>query len=206
LFPNLVAYHIYRGEPIPLPDGRVYDYLLAGNGLFACAETRFWDARLLVASFIVRGLPPLTPAFHLKTDRLSGGVLCELVRHARQRRGEDGHLLESLYRVCPLPERPRIIWPAQTATPGSVSTESDRPSGTLLEIHSHGALPAFWSATDDRDEQGACIYGVMGRLHGDMPEVRLRLGLYGYWLPLALADLFVLDNLPFPIRDAQSGE
>jgi hypothetical protein len=61
-------------------------------------------------------------------------------------------------------------------------------------------LPAFWSATDDRDEQGACIYGVIGRLDAQ-PEIRLRLSLYGYWHPLTLADLFATDNLPFPLDD-----
>jgi hypothetical protein len=87
LFPNLIAHHVYRGEPIPLPDGRPYDYLLAGNGLFIRAATRFWNGRLPVASFIVRGLPPLPPSFHLKTARLSNKLLCEFIRHARQRRG-----------------------------------------------------------------------------------------------------------------------
>jgi len=211
MFPNLVTYHIYRptpsGDPPPASPAMnagqppAYQYILAGNGLFVRAESRFWQACIPLAPCPVRGLPPLSTQFALKGNRLPGSVLCEVIRHAQQRRDADGRLVESLYRICPRPDRTRIIWPAQTATAYSVTTTSDRPTGTLLELHSHGRLPAAWSPTDDRDEQGGCLYGVIGRLDG-VPEIRLRLGIYGYWLPLALADLFDLDSsLPFPIRD-----
>jgi hypothetical protein len=79
MFPNLVAYHIYRGEPIPLTDGRVYDYLLAGNGLFVRAETRFWRAAIPVARCRVRGLPDLSTRFILKQPRLPNSLLYEVV-------------------------------------------------------------------------------------------------------------------------------
>ena len=39
-----------------------------------------------------------------------------------------------------------------------------RPAGVVAEFHSHGSSRAFFSATDDRDEQGFRIYGVAGRL------------------------------------------
>ena len=38
------------------------------------------------------------------------------------------------------------------------------PPGVVAEFHSHGSSRAFFSATDDRDEQGFRIYGVVGRL------------------------------------------
>ena len=200
MFPNLVAYHIYRGEPIPLADGRPYDYLLAGNGLFIRAETRFWHAAIPVAPCRVRGLPNLSTRFILKQPRLPNSLLYEVVRHAQQQRDRRGELQESLYRFRCEATRLRVVRPAQTASRSHVTTASDRPVETILELHSHGALPAFWSAADDRDEQGACIYGVIGRLDAQ-PELRLRLGLYGYWLPLTLADLFATDNLSFPLDD-----
>jgi hypothetical protein len=50
-------------------------------------------------------------------------------------------------------------------------------------------MPAFFSRTDDADEQGARIYAVMGRLD-TAPEIRLRLGVYGYWHPLPLTAVF----------------
>jgi len=205
MFKNIVTYHIHQQEPLPASDALAYQYILAGNGLFVRAESRFWQACIPLAPCPVRGLPPLPTQFALKGNRLPGDVLCGVIRHAQQRRDADGRLVESLYRICPRPDRTRIIWPTQTATAYSVTTTSDRPGGTLLELHSHGRLPAAWSPTDGRDEQCACLYGVIGRLDGT-PEIRLRLGIYGYWLPLALADLFDLDNIPFPIRDLAEGQ
>src|SRR5439155_12507382 len=44
----------------------------------------------------------------------------------------------------------------------------------IVEVHSHHAMRAYFSATDDRDETGRRIYGVLGRLDGPQPEIALR--------------------------------
>ena len=64
------------------------------------------------------------------------------------------------------------------------------PSGVVAEFHSHGSLSAFFSATDDRDEQGFRIYGVAGRLHSARPELRLRVGVYGHFAPAEWSQVF----------------
>ena len=58
------------------------------------------------------------------------------------------------------------------------------PAGVVAEFHSHGTSRAFFSATDDRDEQGFRIYGVVGRLDDPLPELSLRVGVYGHFAPL----------------------
>jgi len=45
----------------------------------------------------------------------------------------------------------------------------------VVEMHSHHAMPAYFSATDDRDETARRVYGVLGRLDSPTPEVALRL-------------------------------
>ena len=50
----------------------------------------------------------------------------------------------------------------------------------VIEIHSHHAMPARFSGTDDADETGFRVYGVIGRLP-EQPEIRLRVGVYGYF-------------------------
>jgi hypothetical protein len=59
----------------------------------------------------------------------------------------------------------------------------------LCELHSHGNMRAFWSRTDDADEQGARVYAVIGRLD-TAPEIRIRVGVYGYWHPLPVTAVF----------------
>jgi PRTRC genetic system protein A len=188
MFDNLVTYLVHKTDPLPPNDAQAYQYVLAANGLFLRAETRFWRACLPLARRQVRGLQPLRPYFELKVSRLPVSLLCEVVSDARRQRRGDG-LNEALYQFRHDGRRIRVIRPAQRATPGSVQSEQACSPDTILELHSHGNMEAFWSATDDRDEQGACLYGVIGRLDS-RPEMLLRLGIYGYRFPLPLSLLF----------------
>ena len=60
----------------------------------------------------------------------------------------------------------------------------------VAEFHSHGGHSAFFSAIDDRDEQGFRIYGVVGRLDSPTPELTLRVGIYGHFAPLDWSQVF----------------
>ena len=60
----------------------------------------------------------------------------------------------------------------------------------VAEFHSHGTSRAFFSKTDDRDEQGFRVYGVVGRLDDPEPELRLRVGVYGHFAPAEWAQVF----------------
>ena len=83
----------------------------------------------------------------------------------------------------------------QQARASGLVKSSDLPdldrqlAGVLLDLHSHGNMSAFWSQTDEGDEQGFRAYGVVGRLD-TQPEIRLRLGVYGYWFPIPVGVLF----------------
>ena len=70
------------------------------------------------------------------------------------------------------------------------------PAGVVAEFHSHGSSRAFFSATDDRDEQGFRIYGVVGRLDTDRPELSLRVGVYGHFAPVEWSQVF--ERFQFP--------
>jgi PRTRC genetic system protein A len=189
MFDNHVTYHIHQATLLPPNDAQAYQYILAANGLFVRAETRFWQACILVAACEVRGLQPLQSWFGLKIGRLPATLLTAVIGDARQQRRDGGGLNEALYQFRHDGHQVRLVRPAQQATASRVQTRQPPPPDMILEIHSHGATPAYWSATDNRDEQGACLYGVMGRLDG-RPQVRLRVGVYGYWQELPLTAVF----------------
>ena len=66
-----------------------------------------------------------------------------------------------------------------------------------------GPSPACFSPRDDADEQRLGLYGVLGRLDAPRPEVRLRAGAYGYFLPLPWEAVFAGDRRrprPLPRR------
>ena len=71
------------------------------------------------------------------------------------------------------------VIPEQQERAASLSYHS--PESAVLEFHSHGRMAAFFSGTDDRDEQGFRLYGVAGKLDRMEPELRLRVGVYGHF-------------------------
>ena len=53
-----------------------------------------------------------------------------------------------------------------------------------VDLHSHGRLGAFWSADDDRDDDGVRVCGVFGNVDCATPTARFRLVLNGHYVPL----------------------
>ncbi len=107
-------------------------------------------------------------------------------------------LLEAMVAVVWSGTAYEVACPPQDASASHVTYE--KSPGTVLELHSHHRMPAYFSTIDDADEQGLELYGVVGRLHTDRPEVVLRAGAYGHFLALRWADVFEGDKGEF--RDA----
>ena len=194
MFNNLVTYYVHRHKLLPPNSALAYQYVLAAAGVYLRAENRFFDVLLPLARCPVRGLAPLKPHFRLKVPRLPGRLLAAVLADARQARRPDNGppvigLNEALYHFHHDGAVVRVTKPPQRATAASVAGVESNTPNVILDLHSHGAMRAFWSATDDADEQGFRAYGVIGRLD-ERPEIRLRLGVYGNWFPLPVSLLF----------------
>lgn len=195
--PVLVDYLVAR-DGVPSPQGLAYDYMLGGDGLYVAAHNRCLEARVPVATAKVRGLPPLYPSFTLKTGRLSQAIWGRIVAEACAwgREGREVLLAVTHDEAAGY----RLLRPRQIVGPTRVLY---RPlSNIVLEIHSHHSGPACFSPTDDADEQRLCLYGVVGRLDGERPEVALRVGAYGYFMPVPWEAVFEGDRGDF--RDVNS--
>lgn len=181
----LVDYLIAR-TGLPPRSGDAYDYVLAGDGLYLATENRFLEVRVPVALAQVRGLPPVGPRFVLRRGRLPQQIWEEIVAAARSfsTRGQELLLAVTFSESAGY----RLVAPRQITGPLSVLYE--RFPDVVLAIHSHHRFPADFSPTDDADEQGFGLYGVLGRLDQDQPEVALRLGVYGYFFPLPWGAVF----------------
>ena len=60
-----------------------------------------------------------------------------------------------------------------------------RDESVAVDLHTHGVLPAFWSATDDVDDRSVKVAGVFGNLNREQPSAAFRLVLNGMYRPLA---------------------
>lgn len=88
--------------------------------------------------------------------------------------------------------------PRQTATSCDVTFERNNVMEDeyvlVMDIHSHGKLPTFFSATDNRDEKGIRLYMVIGNFSEENPRsynIMLRAGMNGVFQELSVEDIFV---------------
>lgn len=161
--------------------GLYYDYIFASNGVFIEAESPLIAARIPVADCDIRGLAPIEPKisltygsipqrfFDLALDLFLSDKETE---HYVAIKGEAGY---------------QFFIPVQDKSAGSVVYEVGK--SVVLEIHSHGHGGAWFSGTDNIDETGLKLYGVVGKLAAT-PIVKLRIGVYGYFRDLFWNEVF----------------
>ena len=177
-----LGYLLNTKEGLSGERGAYYDYVLASNGLFVRARSPLLAATVMVAPAEVRGLAPLEEMVEFPLGRVPQALydLAVSVVAADPRREH--------YLAVTWEEGYRLRAPDQDGTAGGVSYE--RLPATVLDIHSHGAMRAFFSGADNRDEQGLRLYMVIGRLDTLLPEVELRVGVYGYFAPAGREEVF----------------
>lgn len=87
-----------------------------------------------------------------------------------------------------------LVWNEQRgASAGSVTYDPLPETDGLVpyvEIHSHNAMPAFFSETDDFSEVRTGLYGVIGRVDKKRPEAAFRLSCGGIFVPLWAGKVF----------------
>jgi PRTRC genetic system protein A len=177
-----IPLYLYKGGyPLPRPAGH-YDYVLAAQGLIKRLETAHAAADLLLWPIAERlyGLNlhpyPLEP-LRFKLPRIPEQLLLDTLADARRELG-----LEVMYQFRLTPTGWQVIRPQQEQHRAYVGYQNADTTDITFDLHSHHTMPAYFSPTDDRDEQEARFYGVMGRLDLSNPQLALRLGFYGHWL------------------------
>ena len=90
-----------------------------------------------------------------------------------------------------------LYYPKQKVTRCSVAFERnpelEKKKVLVMDVHSHGCLPAFFSSVDDHDEKGTRLFLVIGNL-GDTPEWKLRAGIAGFYKYLHFMDVFNMEG------------
>jgi PRTRC genetic system protein A len=201
----LVEYLVAR-DGAPHRKGLAFDYLLAGDGVYLVADNEHLAVRVPIANCEIRGLPLVYPSCNLKHGRIPGWIWDAIVWAAHVGY-MSGHEVLLTVRFDPSVGY-RLTVPHQVAGPAHVVY---RPTAdAILEIHSHGPHAAAFSPTDDADEQGLRLYGVVGRLGTERPEVALRVGAYGHFLAVPWetafqGDLGAFQDTAFalPLRERQ---
>ena len=184
-----VGYLVCTGGGVTGTQGVGYDYVLGQDGLYVQAENAGLTARVMIAEAEVRGLTQVEPKVELRHGPLPAGILEQGIAWFMEDPSR-----ERLFAVRWEGGKYRPVFPDQEGTRTSLTYTP--AAGAVAEFHSHGRLGAFFSAIDDRDEQGFRIYGVVGRLGSELPQIDLRIGVYGYFAPLDMEEVFGSAAVP----------
>ena len=201
--PGPVGYLVNHPGGLSGAHGVGYDYVLGSGGLYVQSRSAHLTARAPVAYCEVRGLAPVAGKLQLAHGPIPAGLFELGLRWFR-----DDPETERLFAVRWDGRAYRLVVPPQAGTATRLAYVP--PSGVVAEFHSHGGSRSFFSATDDRDEQGFRIYGVAGRLDTDRPELSLRVGVYGHFAPVEWSQVFsgpvpglrLMDGKPEPTAEA----
>ena len=178
-----VGYLVNHPGGLAGAQGIGFDYVLGSGGLYVQSESAHLTARVLVAPADVRGLAPVA-----EKVEIAHGPIPAALFELRLRWFQDDPDTERFFAIRWDGRVYRLVVPPQLGTATSLAYAP--PAGVVAEFHSHGRSRAFFSATDDRDEQGFRIYGVAGRLDIDRPELSLRVGVYGHFAPVEWSQVF----------------
>jgi PRTRC genetic system protein A len=201
--PSPIKYYIADGsdlDTLPIP----YDYVLDGAGVIKRVSNPHFLAHTRVAHGHVAGLPLLPVGLTLRVPKIPARWLYRVLDHAAQAGNGGGVLrpIEQMYHFHYINGQWRVSLPKQQASAARVSYRGGSEATVVLDLHSHHNMSAYFSRTDDEDEQGCRFYAVIGRIYS-RPEIRLRLGLYGDFIELPATELF--DGLG-PFMEAESDD
>ena len=185
--PRPVGYLINHPAGLTGGQGIGYDYVLGAGGLYVQSRSAHLAVRVLVAPGSVRGLAPVSEKL-----TLPHGPIPVYLFEVGLRWFQETPSTERFFAVRWDGAAYRLVVPEQAGTASSLTYRP--PAGVVAEFHSHGKTSAFFSGTDDRDEQGFRIYGVVGKLDTSRPELSLRMGVYGHFGPLRWGQVFAGPN------------
>ena len=162
--------------------------VVARNGIFVQVRLPWLNCIVRIAS--LPSAPPLPYGEATERIEFAFGVipvalLCEFIEHGRA--GLPCEVAGGLiYRSSTNTLRLQV-YEAIEAGPGGIQYRLPELAGDELiavDLHTHGRLGAFWSRTDDADDQGTKVSGVFGNLHLAEPTAKFRLVINGHFKDL----------------------
>lgn len=76
----------------------------------------------------------------------------------------------------------------------------------VMDIHSHNTMNAFFSGTDDANEQETRLYGVVGRVDKATPDILFRGSCQGNFFPLEMSEVIEMPTVSLKNMDFQLTE
>jgi PRTRC genetic system protein A len=202
---KLVDYVAATVWPLPPIQAAMYEYVVASNGVFVRGQRTGLRVMLPVMAgppTPLRGLVPVEPFVQLDHPRVPAELMDEMLDAALAAKDDDLKPVEVLFHLSWDERGSRLEIPAQERRLASVRPVGQTPSyeTAVVEVHSHHGMAACFSPTDDADETGFRVFGVLGDIF-TRPTLRVRVGLYGHYWEIPATWVF---QLPHRVTDAHT--
>lgn len=170
---------------LPSKDGRVYEQRRNEIGCFTAPSENVREFEDIRAEFKM-ALPKIPAHIFSKVMGFFKSISDEL------------HYEVLVHILYDTEEKEYIIKvPKQRISEASVNSETDEPYPDryihVMDFHSHNTMPAVFSGTDNADEKETRLYAVAGRFNQTFPEITVRAGCAGKFIPLNPKDVFEGD-------------
>ena len=170
---------------LPSKDGRVYEQRRNEIGCFTAPAENVREFENIRAEFKM-ALPKIPAHIFSKVMGFFKSISDEL------------HYEVLVHILYDTEEKEYIIKvPKQRISEASVNSETDEPYPDryihVMDFHSHNTMPAVFSGTDNADEKETRLYAVAGRFNRTFPEITVRAGCAGKFIPLNPEDVFEGD-------------
>lgn len=167
---------------LPSKDGRVYEQRKNEIGCFTAPAENVREFEDIRAEFKM-ALPKIPAHIFSKVMGFFKSISDEL------------HYEVLVHILYDTEEKEYIIKvPKQRISEASVNSETDEPYPDryihVMDFHSHNTMPAVFSGTDNADEKETRLYAVAGRFNRTFPEITVRAGCAGKFIPLNPEDVF----------------
>lgn len=179
--PKFIGHQIINNEPKKI-SAVLYEYLMAGNGIFVRAERDEFKVVLPVSSLNIKGLPDETYGIHWKKPQIPKILWKEILENARDD-SDCGNFKEDVFVIYWSDEEILWKWRRIGRKRTSVATIADDTleeyKHACIELHTHPAGAIHFSRADDGDETGKFrIFGILIDIYSETPKIRFRCGVY----------------------------
>lgn len=163
----------------------MFEYLMAGNGLFIRAKRREFSVCLPICREPIKGLPAVNSGIVWHKPKIPEYIWRGILENARM--GSDSiQFREDVYVVFWHEAGCQWHWKNIAKERNYARTIADNRFAeygeACLEIHTHPAGAIHFSSDDDRDESGKFrLFGILIDIHSPNPKIRFRCGVYDYF-------------------------
>ncbi len=192
----------------PIDPNRVYQYVLARQGVFLLARCTGMRCLLPISPRVeLPGLAPAVPFVDPAYPPVGAQMVQQILAYAKASRDSNDLPIEQLYYLLWEHGGWRLVIPEQDATRDSVRARAITPEyeNAFIEGHSHHGYRAKFSHRDDISEvKGGAfrVYFVLGSIF-TQPELRVRICVHGYECSVLATTFF---ELPLGISDGVAQE